>query len=363
MKKTALYDKHIALGAKMISFAGWYMPVHYSSIFDEHNTVRTAVGLFDIDHMGQIEISGPDAHDFLQYVMTFDISRIAVGEAHYSLLCYDDGTVVDDTFVYHLPDRYLVVVNAANNDKDTRWLLYHARGYDVRIRNSSDALYMLALQGPRAEEVLQQLTDTNLQQLEYHYCTEDRVASTSAVIARTGYTGEDGFELFFSVDKAISIWNALMETGASYGIRPIGLGARDTLRFEARLPLYGHELGPDINPYEARLGWVVNLHKVAFVGKEALLKIRLEGIKRRLIGFEINEGGMARHGFKIHINGNQAGFVTSGAYSPILRKRLGLGYVPREHAVLGTELEIPIRSKMAKATIVETPFYEPKKGR
>lgn len=361
MKKTALHDKHVALGARMINFAGWHMPAYYSSIIEEHNTVRAAVGLFDIDHMGQIEISGPDAYNFLQYMMTFDISRIAVGEAHYSLLCYDDGTVVDDTFVYRLPGRYLVVVNATNNDKDTRWLLYHARGYDVRIRNLSDSLYMLSLQGPRAEDVLQQLTDTDLRRLEYHYCTEDKVAGTPAVMGRTGYTGEDGFELFFSVDKAADVWDALMEAGANYGIKPIGLGARDTLRFEARMPLYGHELGPDINPYEARLGWVVNLDKVAFVGKEALLKIRMEGIRRRLIGFEINEGGVARHGFQIHLNGHQAGFVTSGTYSPTFRKRLGLGYVSRECAIMGTELEIPIRNKVAKATIVETPFYEPKK--
>lgn len=347
----------------MTNFAGWHMPLHYSSIIEEHNTVRTAAGLFDIDHMGQIEISGPDAYDFLQYVMTFDISRIAVGEAHYSLLCYDDGTIVDDTFVYRLPDRYLVVVNAANNDKGTRWLLYHARGYDVRIRNVSDSLYMLSLQGPGAEETLQQLTDTDLQRLEYHYCTEDKVASVPAVIARTGYTGEDGFELFFSVDEVADVWDTLIEAGTNYGIKPIGLGARDTLRFEARMPLYGHELGPDINPYEARIGWVVNLDKVAFVGKEALLKIRMEGIKRRLIGFEVNDGRIARPGFQICMNDHQIGFVTSGTHSPTFRRSIGLGYVPREYAIIGTELEIPIGKKRVNAKIVETPFYEPKRKR
>jgi aminomethyltransferase len=363
VKKTALYETYVALGATMIDFVGWRMPLYYSSIIEEHNTVRASVGLFGVEHMGQIEIRGRDDYAFLQHVMSFDISRIALNEAHYSLLCYDDGTTVDDVFVYRLPKHYLVVGNAANTDKDMRWLLYHARDYDVVVRNISNDLCLLSLQGPKAEEVLQRLTDVELGRLEYHCCIEDQVIGLPAVISRTGYTGEDGFELFFSVDQASKIWHALMDAGAGYGIRPIGLGARDTLRFEAGMPLYGHEIDSTKNPYEARLGWAVNLEKVFFIGKESLLKIRMEGIKRRLVGFEIKKGGIPRHGFQVFINGHEAGYVTSGMYAPTLRMKLGLGYVPREHAVLGKELEIEIRGRMTSAKIVETPFYEPKRKR
>lgn len=363
MRTTALYHKHKALGARMIDFAGWRMPGWYESIIKEHLAVRESVGLFDIAHMGRIEVSGPNAYDFLQYVMTFDVSRIAIGEAHYSLMCYADGTVVDDLFIYRFPDHYLLVVNAANREKDMRWLLYHCRKYDVRIRDVSESLYMLSLQGPQAEAVLQQITDVDLNKLEYRCHTEAKIAGVSSIVARTGYTGEDGFELFFPIEYAEVLWDKLLEVGNSYRIKPVGLGARDTLRLEVRFALYGHELSPEINPYEARLGWVVNLDKPEFVGKEALLKIRLEGIRRRLIGFEVEGKRIARQGFPIYLDKSLIGFVTSGMYSPTLKKSLGLGYVTREFATIGTLLSISIGNHLIKATVVRTPFYEPKKKR
>lgn len=361
MKKSALHNAHLALNARMTNFAGWRMPIFYSSIIEEHKTVRASVGLFDIDHMGKIEVSGSDCFAFLQHVMSLDLSKITEGDARYSLLCYHDGTIVDDTFIYQLPGRYVIIVNATNNEKVMRWFLYHAQNYNVCIRNLSDSLCMLSLQGPKAEEVLQKTTDVSLHQFEYHSCMESKVAGETAIISRSGYTGEDGFELLIPVAKATDLWNILIESGFEYEIRPIGLGARDTLRFEAKMPLYGHEIGPHTNPFEARLGWAVHLEKNNFLGKQSLLKVRLEGIEKRLIGFEIGEGGIARQGSQIYSNDSILGFVTSGMYSPTLRKKLGLGYVPREYAILGTEIEILVRGKMVKATIVKIPFYEPRK--
>jgi len=361
LKKTVLNAKHGALGAKLIEFSGWEMPVQYSGILEEHNAVREAVGLFDIDHMGQIIVSGPDAANFLQFVMTCNVLSLPLAKARYSLLCYADGTIIDDTLVYRLPDRYMVVVNAGNTDKAFSWFQYHVGNFDVKIDNQTDSLCMLSLQGPRSQEVLQPLTETDLSQIAYYACAEGKVIDVPTIIARTGYTGEDGFELFFTPEKAALVWEKLMQAGASCGIKPIGLGARDTLRFEAGMPLYGHEISAEINPYEARLGWAVSLDK-AFIGKDALLKAKLEGTTRRLVGFEIVEaGGVPRQGFEIQIDGKPVGFVASGVYSPTFKKMLGSGYVPTENATPGTELAIMIRNKPVKAVIRETPFYKPKR--
>jgi aminomethyltransferase len=361
MNRNELCDKHIKLGAKMINFNGWYMPVLYSGIIDEHSTVRSRSGLFDISHMGRIEISGGGAYDFLQYMVTFDISRLALGEAHYSLLCYSDGTIIDDVFIYRFEKHYWVVVNAANLNKDLHWLLLHAKSFDVKIRNISHESYMLALQGPNAEKILQKLFDFDLSRLRHHHFREGKALDIPATVARTGYTGEDGFELFIAIIDAEKTWDLLIEAGDEYGIKPIGLGARDTLRFEAGYPLYGNELNQRTNPFEARLGWVVNLEKRNFIGKDSLIKIRLEGIHRKLVGFEVYGGSIARHGFQIWVKDGYYGQVTSGSFAPTLKKSLGLGFVPREYAILGTELGIQIRNKVVGAVIVKLPFYDSKR--
>lgn len=345
----------------MINFGEWLLPSRYSSIIKEHNTVRNAVGLFDLDHMGQIEIRGSEALGYLQNLMTFDISRILPGQARYSLSCYPDGTIVDDMFIYHLPEHYLIVVNASNIDKDVKWLLYWSRHYRVTIRNLSDSLCMLALQGPNSEKVLQQVVDIDLSEIHYHHCTEVEFAGACALISRTGYTGEDGFELFLPIEIAAMTWDSLLEAGKNYGIAPVGLGARDTLRFEARLPLYGYEIDSNINPYEAGLGWAVSLYKRNFIGKENLLKIRLEGIDRKLIGFEVLGKRIARHGNPLLLGSKSIGYVTSGTYSPTFGKSLGLGYVLRGYATLGRELEVSISGRTVEAIIVKTPFYEPRR--
>lgn len=347
----------------MMDFSGWRMPIQYTRLIEEHNSVRNALGIFDISHMGRIEVTGEDAYDFLQYVLTYDISRLAEGEAQYSLLCYDDASIIDDTFVYRLPNQYMMVVNAANNDKVTFWLLYHAKRFNIKIKNSTDRLAMVALQGPKAEKVMQSITDVNIEKLKYHHCIEYERDGISFIISRTGYTGEDGFELFFSSDHAHDLWDEIIEAGTDYGIKPIGLGARNTLRFEACMPLYGNELSPNINPYEARLGWAVNLEKSCFIGKEALTKIKLEGISKRLVGIEVIHGGIAREGCKVFVNDEEVGYITSGMYSPSLKKKLCLGYLQREYSVIGTELDILVRKRKSNTVVEKIPFYEIKRKR
>jgi aminomethyltransferase len=255
LKKTELYETHVALGARMVPFAGYEMPVQYTSPLEEHKTVRMAAGLFDIDHMGQVRVEGPEAFDFLQYVVTSDISELKEWEAHYSLLCYDDGGAVDDIFIYRLPDTWWVVVNASNLDKDVKWMKAHAPGFDVEINDVSEATYMLAFQGPKAQEVLQAVTDIDLGEIAFHYSARGNVAGVETLIGNTGYTGEFGYELFFHESQAQKVWKAILEAGAPHGVKPIGLAARDSLRFEPCLPLYGHELSPHITPLEAGLGF------------------------------------------------------------------------------------------------------------
>ncbi len=359
-KRTPLYAEHQALGARMTDFAGWEMPLSYpAGPLAEHQRVREAVGLFDLSHMGQVALSGPEALSFLQRLATANLARLAEGDAGYAPLCYHDGGMVDDTFVYHLPGRYLVVVNAANTEKDLRWFDYQRSGQDVTIQDLSGQSCMLALQGPRAEEVLQPLTPLPLEGLGYHKVAESQVAGAQAIIARTGYTGEDGFELYLRAEDAIPVWQALLAAGEPVGLLPIGLAARDSLRFEPCMPLYGHELGPNITPLEAGLGWAVALKKGPFIGREALLKERLEGSARKLVGFEMTERSVPRHGMEVEIGGVVCGHVTSGLYAPTVDKFLGMAYVPAEHAVEGLEIGIRIRSRVRAARIVKRPFYTP----
>jgi aminomethyltransferase len=362
LKRTPLYDRHVALGARMVEFSGYSMPVQYSGIVDEHGAVRNAAGLFDISHMGEFEVKGPEALAFLQHVATQDVATIGEGLSSYALLCRPDGGIVDDIFIYNLPDGYMVVVNAANVEKDFAWMLDNIAGFDVVLTNISDQASMLALQGPRAEAILARATAEDVAELPFHGVTVGMLlGDIPGLIARTGYVGEDGFELFVDDDNAARLWDGLLELGRGEGLKPCGLGARDSLRFEACLALYGHEITDDINPYEAKLGWVVKLDKPAFVGDDTLRRIKQAGVQRKLAGFEMIGRGIARGGYKIHsVVGERIGFVTSGMPSPTLGKNLGLGYVPTELSREGSEFDVIVRDKPVRARVVKTPFYKPR---
>lgn len=360
MPRTALFDSHLALGGRMVEFAGWELPVQYpTGPTVEHHAVRTAAGLFDIDHMGQIEVRGPDAEVFLQKIQTWDVSRMALNEAHYGLLTYDDGTLVDDIFIYRLPERWLVIVNASNRSKDMQWMEAHTGDLDVSLLDMSDELYMLALQGPKAEAILQPLVAGDLSALATRYALESTILGHLSVIGRTGYTGEDGFELYVPQVAAVEIWEALLAAGREHGLLPCGLAARDSLRFEACMPLYGHEIDATTNPLEARLGWTISWDK-EFVGRQALLKTKLELPQRLLVGFEMIERSVPRDHYPIAVNNEVVGYVTTGMKSPTLDKFLGLGYVPRQFSSLGSEIEVMVRDVPKRAKIVKRPFYAPR---
>src|SRR6266545_954972 len=362
LKRTPLFDRHVAMGARVVEFGGWEMPVQYSGIVDEHNAVRNAAGLFDISHMGEVEVKGKDALAFLQHIATYDVASIGEGHANYALLCQPAGGIVDDIFIYNLPDGDLVVVNASNTEKDFAWLLDNLAGFDVVLTNISDQASMLALQGPMAESILAHATDADVANLPFHcVMTAMLLDDIPGIVARTGYTGEDGFELFVDDDNAERLWDGLLALGKDDGLKPCGLGARDSLRFEPCLALYGHEIDEDINPYEAKLGWVVKLDKGDFVGSDALRRIKQEGVQRKLAGFEMVERGIARGGYDIRgVDGERIGYVTTGMPSPTLGKNLGLGYVPTALATEGSEFNVIVRDKPVRARVVKTPFYKPR---
>lgn len=362
LKRTALYDEHRRLGGRMVPFAGWELPVQYDSTGPtvEHNAVRTKAGLFDIDHMGQVEVRGPDALPFLQRLQVSDLSDLPVRGARYSLMCYADGGVVDDIFVYRLGEqRWWVIVNAANRQKDVAWMQAHAVGFDVEIADLSDETYMLALQGPLAQAVLQRLTPLDLSTVPFHSCAEAEVAGIPTLIGATGYTGEYGYELFFPVDKAVAMWRALLEAGQEDGLLPCGLAARDSLRFEPCLPLYGHEIHAEIDPISARLGWAISFEKGDFVGRDALLKIKLEGPKQVLVGFEMVDKGVPRGDYPVAVDGQVVGKVTTGMKAPTSGRFVGLAYVPASHSAIGSTIEILIRDQPKRAVVVKRPFYTP----
>ncbi len=362
LKRTPLYDRHVAMGARMVEFGGWEMPVQYTGIVDEHSAVRNAAGLFDISHMGEVEVKGPDALAFLQHVASYDVAQIGEGLANYALLCRPDAGIVDDIFIYNLPDGYMVVVNASNIEKDFAWLLDNLAGFDVVLTNISDHASMLALQGPQAEAVLARATDEDVAALPFHGVTVGMLlGDIPGLIARTGYAGEDGFELFVDDDNVERLWDGLLALGRDVGLKPCGLGARDSLRFEACLALYGHEIADDINPYEAKLGWVVKLDKGAFVGSDTLQQIKQAGVARKLVGFEMVGRGIARGDYEIRsVAGERIGYVTTGMPSPTLGKNLGLGFVPTELAREGSEFDVVVREKPVRARVVKTPFYKPR---
>ncbi|NWF79097.1 MAG: glycine cleavage system aminomethyltransferase GcvT [Chloroflexi bacterium] len=364
LKRTPLFDAHLAAGARMVEFGGWEMPVQYSGIVDEHQAVRHNAGLFDISHMGRVMVRGPQAAAFLQYVVSCDVGAIPLGQSNYGLLCRPDGGIVDDVFIYHLPDEFLVVVNAANRDKDWAWLQQHAHGFDVELEDRSARWAMLALQGPAAETLLAHAEDceaSEIGNLPFHGVALTRLFGINVLIARTGYTGEDGFELFFDAPHAPMVWQRLLALGTPGSVKPCGLGARDSLRFEPCLALYGHEIGETINPYEARLGWVVKLEKGEFVGRAALAAIKAQGPGRRLAGFELLGRGVARGDYPVHaVSGEPVGFVTTGMPSPTLGKPLGIAMVPVALSSEGSEFDVIIREKPVRARVIKMPFYKPR---
>jgi aminomethyltransferase len=358
LKKTALHAAHKRAGAKMVEFAGWEMPVQYSGVIEEHVAVRSRAGLFDVSHMGEIEVRGAGALEFCQLVSANDVARIKVGQAQYNLLLHDNGGVVDDVIFYHLEsERFLVCVNASNSEKDFNWMRHHA-GADVEVADVSARYAQLALQGPLAEKILQPLTTLELSGLKTFHCQFADVASVHCLVSRTGYTGEDGFELYCDAEAAETLWVLLLRAGANDGLVPAGLGARDTLRLEMGYPLYGHELDDTTTPLEAGLGWVVKLSKPAFIGRDVLLRQKSEGVHRRLIALELLEPGIARSGYTLYHNGRAVGRVTSGTKSPTLGKSIALGYVSREAAEGGDNIEVEIRGRRARAKIVSLPFVK-----
>lgn len=359
VKKTALFNAHERHGGKIIDFAGWALPVQYEGILEEHEAVRNAAGLFDVSHMGEVEVKGAGAFKFVQNLVTNDISTLENNQIIYAMMCYENGGVVDDLLVYKFNNEYYyLVVNASNTDKDFQWMLDHKHNYEIEITNISDQVSEVALQGPRAEEILQKLTEEKLSDLKFFYCKRDiLIDGVKCLISRTGYTGEDGFEIYTSNKDIEKLWESIVMAGKDLGLKPAGLGCRDTLRFEAALPLYGNELTKDISPLEAGLGFFVKLNKENFIGKEALLKQKGEGLKRKLVGFEMLERGIPRHGYEVMVSDETIGFVTTGYLSPTLHKNIGLALLDVRYAELGTEISVVIRNKRVKAKIVNKRFY------
>ncbi len=362
MKKTPLYDVHERLEGRIIEFGGWMMPVQYTSIIEEHKAVRTKAGLFDLFHMAEFWLTGPDALKNVQKIVCQDAEALSDRQIAYTPMCRPDGTIVDDLLVYRFNrDRFLLVVNAANAAKDFAWIKSQLAG-KVEFVDKADQTGLIAIQGPQAQVILQKLTRQNLKAIKFYWFTTGFVDGVDCIISRTGYTGEDGFELYFDAQYCVKIWDALMAAGKDAGIAPIGLGARDTLRFEARLMLYGNDIHDQTNPIEANLDWTVKFAKGPFNGSDVLRKQQQEGVKKTLVGFEMpGKGPAPRHGYKIMKDGKQVGEVTSGTMSPTLQKNLGLGYVPPELKAIGSTFEIEIRGKNYPAVVVETPFYKREK--
>ena len=341
----------------MAEFGGWDMPIEYSGIIQEHLAVRTAAGLFDISHMGEIIIQGPESLRLIQHFTCNDASRLKNEQIQYSALLSSEGTFVDDILVHRFSaDRYFVCVNASNAEKDFEWIC-RQNPFNATAVNVSDQYSQLALQGPKALKILQPLVNTDLAAIRYYWLKLSKIGDLDCLITRTGYTGEDGFELYFDPGSSEHVWNLLMDAGSFDGLIPAGLGARNTLRLEAKMALYGHEITDQTTPWEADLAWVVKLDKGEFIGKDALIRQKERGVQRKLVGFEMVGKGIGRDGYPVLINGQQVGFVTSGGPSPYLKKNIGLAYVPVSHSDLGTEIEIQVRTQAVPARIVKTPFY------
>lgn len=358
LKKTPLNQLEHDLGGKMVDFGGWELPVQFSSIMDEHAAVRTSAGIFDVSHMGEIRISGPQSLELLQATTCNDVSKLEDGRCQYNGLLYPTGGFVDDILIYRdSPKDYLVVVNASNTDKDYEWFADCAKTFDTKVENLSSRFAQLALQGPRAESILQPLTDLDLSRIKYYRFGRGKVDGVPAIVSRTGYTGEDGFEIYLDPSESQRIFKRLLQAGGNK-ILPCGLGARDTLRLEAKMALYGNDIDHSTTPLEADLAWIVKLEKGEFHGKDVLERERAEGVQRKLVGFEMVDRGIARHGYPVVDGSSEVGIVTSGTHSPTLKKAIGLAYLPPEKAAVGSEFQVLIRGKEARARVVPTPFYK-----
>jgi aminomethyltransferase len=360
LKKTPLVDEHIALNAKMVDFGGWYMPVQYSGLVDEHLCTRQKAGLFDVSHMGEVRVTGAQAEPFVNVLTTNSVRKLKEGQIHYTVMLYESGTVVDDLLVYKFAkDHYLLVVNASNLEKDYAWIEKQAASFDVVVKNESAETAQIAIQGPKAEQILQKMTSLVLPDIAYYHFTEGLVNSEQCLVSRTGYTGEDGFEVYLPAEKAVELWRKLLEAGKTEGIKPAGLGARDTLRLEARMALYGHEIDDTITPLEAGLKWVVKMKKPAdFIGKASLKEMQSAGIPRKLIGFEMAEKGIPRQGYPIWSEDREVGEVASGTFSPTLQKGIGTALIPSEIDPAEDTLFVQIRKRKIRLIPVKGPFYQ-----
>ena len=356
IKKTPFYDKHVAAGAKMAEFAGYYMPIRYDGDIVEHQRVRTNVGVFDVTHMGEFYVSGNGAMEFLQKMTVNDVSKLALHQAQYSAMCKPDGGIVDDLIVYRFADKFMLVVNAANLEKDFNWLKSHCPS-DVKLENVSDHIALLAIQGPNAQNVLQQLTTVNLSNIKFYWFDEGEVDGVHMTISRTGYTGEIGYELYFDEKHGDKIWNAVMKAGEKYNIGLAGLGARDTLRLEMKYCLYGNDIDETTHPLEAGLGWITKLKKGDFNGRDVMLKAKEKGLTRLLIGLEVDGKIPARHGYDVMKDGEKVGIITSGTFSPTLQKAIAMAYVDTRFSEIGTSLTVNARGRSLTAKVIPTPFY------
>ncbi len=361
-KRTSLFALHRAAGARMVEFGGWEMPVQYAGIVDEHRAVRTAAGLFDVSHMGEVEISGPGALDSVQRLISNDASRLVVGQGLYSPMCTPAGGIVDDLTVFRLGDtRFLLVVNAAGADRDFAWIAEHTRA--ATARNRSAELALVALQGPKAAVILQALTTADLSALRYFHAADDvEVAALRCLVSRTGYTGEDGFEIACAWDAAPALWTALLDAGRRHGVVPVGLGARDTLRLEAGYMLYGNDIDETTTPLEAPLGWTVKFDKGEFIGRDALLAQKARGVERKFTGFEMADRAVPRHGYELVVDGRRVGRVTSGTFGPWVNKSIGMGYLGRGLVRPGASIQVEIRGRLLEARQVKLPFYQRTSG-
>ena len=365
LRRTALHAVHKGLGAKMVDFGGWDMPVEYSGLIKEHMAVRTGVGLFDVSHMGEIDVRGPHALDLVQRVTCNDASKLKIGQAHYTCLMYEHGTLADDLLCYRVADdHFFLVVNASNQDKDFAWISENNTEIGATLENNGDNYSLLAVQGPRVQEVLKPITDADLSSVKYYWFTHGKVGGIECRIARTGYTGEDCFELFFAPEHSERMWTLLMEAGKDAGMIPCGLGARNTLRLEAGMSLYGHEIDASHTPLEAGLDRYVKFDKGEYIGRAALAGQKEAGLKRKLVGIEMTGRGIGRDGYPIYANDSEeaaCGIVTSGSPAPFLKKNIALAYVPADRSEVGRELWVGIRGQRVSAVIVPTPFYKRKK--
>jgi aminomethyltransferase len=358
LRSTPLNAIHRRLGAKMVDFGGWDMPVQYSGVLEEHHAVRQSVGLFDVSHMGEIEIRGPEALQLVEHVTTNAASRLRTGQAQYSAMLYQHSGFIDDILVHKVADdHYFLCVNAETQDKDYAHIAALNR-FDTEVENTSERYAQMAIQGPRALDTLQKLTPVDLSSIRYYHFIDGTVSGVFARIARTGYTGEDGFEIYCAPAEAPRLWGEILDAGAGFGIKPAGLGARNTLRLEAGMALYGHEIHATVTPFEADLAWIVKLEKGDFVGRETLIKQKQQGVTRKLIGFEMKGRGIGRDGYEVYVDGRAAGWVTSGGPAPTLNKNIGLCYLPSDQAQIGRTIQVMVRGQGVEAVTVQTPFYK-----